>query len=356
MTDLLEKESLEIRVFKPGQFVEGVVVSKGKDELLVDVGAKSEAIIARSEFEGSEQSMADLEVGDKILASVVQSENDQGYLVLSLRKARHEKHWRSFYDAFEEGRTLEVKVLEYNKGGLLCDVGGELRGFVPLSHLDSGHFAVLDSSAARGSTADLTTKLQPLIGQTLKVRVIEVNQSQNRLVLSEKDAEYEEIQKRVKRFLEQVKIGEVLEGRISGIMPFGVFVDVGSGVEGLVHISEISWDKVSYPGRIFALGDEVKAKVLAVSKEENRLSLSIKALSKNPWEDAVGKYPVGSTVKGRVSKVMPFGAFVTLEPGLDGLVHVSETVGPLEEGEEVEARVLTVDERRKRLGLSLRPS
>ncbi|MCG2686150.1 S1 RNA-binding domain-containing protein, partial [Candidatus Parcubacteria bacterium] len=243
-----------------------------------------------------------------------------------------------------------------NKGGLLCDVGGELRGFVPLSHLDSGHFAVQDSSVARGSTADLTTKLQPLVGQILKVRVIEVDQSQNRLVLSEKDAEYEEIQKRVKKFLGRVKIGEVLAGRVSGIMPFGIFVDVGTGVEGLVHISEISWDKVSYPGQLFTLGDEVKVKVLTVSEDENRLSLSIKALSEDPWKEAAQKYPVGSTVKGRVSKVMPFGAFVTLEPGLDGLVHVSETVGPLEEGEEVEARVLTVDGRRKRLGLSLRPS
>jgi len=354
MVELLEKEGFEVKTFKPGQLVEGTIISKGREEVLVDVGAKSEGIISRGEFEESERSIDDLVVGEKILATVVQSENDQGYLVLSLKKAEREKQWRDVYEAFEEGQILRCKILEYNKGGLLCVVEGGLKGFIPTSHLDSGHFATEDSSVAYQSSADLATRLQPLIGQTLKAKIIEVNQSQNRLVLSEKDAQYEAIQKRATKFLKEVKVGDILEGRVSGVLPFGIFVDVGGGVEGLVHISEISWDKVSYPGRLFSLGDKVKVKVIEVSQDQRRLSLSVKALTPNPWEKVVEKYPVGKVIKGKVSKVMPFGAFVTLEPGLDGLIHVSETVGPLEEGEEVEAQVIMVDERRQRLGLSIR--
>lgn len=352
MQTLLDKHNIAIKTFKPGDLVEGIVVSVSHKEILLDVGAKSEGIITGADLEDSDRSFKLYKPGDPIVAKVVQAENDQGYLVLSLRRAEKEIKWKDMYDAYKTGSTFDVKVLEYNKGGLLCDCMG-LRGFVPLSHLDKGYFANDEAKFAAGSEAELKEKLSVLAGKVLKVKVIEVDQEKNRLVLSEKDARPGISEESKREKLLAIKDGSTLDGVVTGVMPFGVFVDV-EGIEGLVHISEIAWEKVSHPNKYFAVGDKTKVLVLSVDKDGGKLALSVKRLTKNPWENVEDRYPVGSKVKGVVSKVVPFGAFVNLEKGLDGLIHVSEANGPLREGQEVEAVVTMVDGSNQKLALSVR--
>ncbi len=354
MEELIDKVGLDVRAFKYGELVEGRVISSGKDEILVDVGGKSEGIILRGADDGEKYLSKTVEAGDTVLASVVQVENDQGYLVLSLKRAEKERVWRDLYDYYRDGTPFEVTVLEYNKGGLLVELTNtETRGFVPLSHLDRVHFAEIDTSKAGGSEAALKEKLTPLVGLKLKVKIIEIDKAQNRLVLSEKDVSFEENQKKREELLQGLEVGQIVEGLVTGVMPFGLFVDIG-GVEGLVHISELAWSKVSYPGKLYNVGDTLKAQIIEVDPDAGRVSLSVKALLEDPWQSATGKYPVGSFVEGVVSKIMPFGAFVELAPGLDGLIHVSETVGPLQEGAKVKAKVVSLDVNRRKLGLSLK--
>ena len=266
-------------------------------------------------------------------------------MVLSLTRAAQESKWRQFDEALDSGRIFDVEVIEFNKGGLLVDAG--ILGFVPISHLDRSHF-------------EKGEKAEDLIGERLKVRVIEINKSANRLVFSEKEA-LSSITPAVRlEILGNIKAGTILEGVVSAILPFGLFVEVkdredrAGVVEGLVHISEISWEKVESPSTYYHIGDKVTVKVLDVDPNSNKLSLSLKALMRNPWDKVAEKYKVGDRLKGKVSKIVTFGAFVTLEPGLEGLLHVSETVGPLKVGEEVEAEVITVEPEKQKLGLSVR--
>lgn len=352
MKDLLDKKSLDVKRFQPGDLIEGVVVSVTHGEILVDVGAKSEGIISGAELSDVDKSYKSLKPGDVLLAMVLQAENDQGYLVLSLRRAEKDRKWHDIDYAFKNSSVVEAIVIEYNKGGLLVDCLG-LRGFVPLSHLDRVHFANDIAKFAAGSETELKASLKVLSGKALKVKVIEVDKAKNRLVLSEKDAlgTYTEEAKQEK--LSKIKNGDILEGLVTGIMPFGVFVDL-DGVEGLVHISEIAWEKVNHPSNYFSVGSPVTVKVLGVDDDSGKLALSVKRLTSNPWDTAEAKYPVGTKIKGLVTKVVPFGAFVNLEKGLDGLVHVSETNGPLEEGQQVEAVVTQIDSANQKLALSIR--
>ncbi len=353
MQKLLEEKGVEIKQFRSGELIEGVVVSVSHGEILVDVGAKSEGIISGEELgDSSDTSYKNLKPGDSVLAIVVQSENEQGYMVLSLKKAEKDRKWFDVDSAFKNGSVLEATVIEYNKGGLLADCMG-LRGFIPLSHLDRVHFSNDVAKFAAGSETELKNSLKVLSGKVLKVKVIEIDKVKNRLVLSEKDAlaNYSEEARQEK--LAKVKVDDVLDGIVTGIMPFGVFVDL-DGVEGLVHISEIAWEKVSHPSAYFSVGSTIKVKVLGIDDGTGKLALSVKRLSTNPWDTAEEKYKVGSKVTGKVSKVVPFGAFVNLEKGLDGLVHVSETNGPLTEGQEVTAVVTQVDSENQKLALSIR--
>ena len=344
-------EKLQIKQFKQGEVVDGVVVSVSTKEILLDVGAKSEGIIANDEI-GDDEYARNLQPGDKVLAYVMQAENDQGYIVLSFRRAQKDRAWIDAEKAFKDGSVLEVIVLEYNKGGLLVDCMG-LRGFVPLSHLDRVHFTEDVAKFASGSEAELKESLSVLAGKKLNVKVIEIDREKNRLVLSEKDA----ISKYSNEIREEkytnVKNGDILSGVVTGVMPFGLFVDM-DGIEGLVHISEIAWEKVSHPGNYYTVGAPVEVKVIGKDEESRKLALSVKQLMANPWETAAEKYPVGTVIKGKVSKIVPFGAFVNLEKGLDGLIHVSEATGPLSEGEAVEAIVTNVEAENQKLALSVR--
>lgn len=348
----MEEKGVEIKQYRSGDMIQGVVVSVSHSEILLDVGAKSEGIITGAELGEEDKYYKTLKPGDTILAAVVQSENDQGYMVLSLRRAEKDRKWFDAEAAYKNGSVLEATVIEYNKGGLLADCIG-LRGFIPLSHLDRVHFANDIAKFAAGSEAELKNSLKVLSGKVLKVKVIEIDKAKNRMVLSEKDAlsSYSDAARQER--LSTIKPEDILEGIVTGIMPFGVFVDL-DGVEGLVHISEIAWEKVSHPSLYFKVGQPVKVKVLGIDDGSGKLALSVKRLTDNPWDQAAEKYKVGSKVKGTVSKVVPFGAFINLEKGLDGLVHVSETNGPLEEGQEVTAVVTQVDPENQKLALSIR--
>jgi small subunit ribosomal protein S1 len=352
MKKLLEDKEIEVKQFYPGDLITGIVVSVSHGEILLDVGAKSEGIISGTELADEDKTYKSLKPGDPVLAIVVQSENEQGYMVLSLKKAEKDRKWFDAENSFSTGSVLEATVLEYNKGGLLADCMG-LRGFIPLSHLDRVHFANDIAKFAAGSEAELKNSLRVLSGKVLKVKVIEIDKAKNRLVLSEKDALANYSDEVRQKKLSNIKPGDTLDGIVTGIMPFGVFVDL-DGVEGLVHISEIAWEKVNHPSSYFSVGFPITVKVLGVEDGSGKLALSVKRLTENPWERAAEKYKIGSKVTGKVSKVVPFGAFVNLEKGLDGLVHVSETNGPLVEGQEVVAIVTQVDSENQKLALSVR--
>ena len=352
MKKYLTDKDLQIKQLRVGDMIEGTVVSADHREILVDVGAKSEGIITSEELSEVDRSYRELQPGDKISAKISQIENAQGYIVLSLKKAEKDRKWQDAEEAYENGLVVDAEVIEYNKGGLLCDCMG-LRGFVPLSHLDRVHFANDVAKFAAGSEAELKESLKVLSGKTLRVKVIEIDKDKNRFVLSEKEALATYSDEARKKRLSEIEMGSTVEGIVTGIMPFGIFVDL-DGVEGLVHISEIAWEKVSHPANYFKVGQKVKVMVLGVDEESNKLALSVKKLTPNPWEMVEEKYPVGTRVKGVVSKIVPFGAFVTLEKGLDGLIHISEAEAPLEEGEKVTAVVIQVDGDNQKLALSTR--
>jgi len=352
MSKYLTDKDLQMKQLRVGDMIEGVVVSASHKEILVDVGAKSEGIITGLELSEADKSYKAMQPGDKISAKISQIENAQGYIVLSLKKAEKDRKWQDAEEAYEGSLVIDATVIEYNKGGLLCDCLG-LRGFIPLSHLDRVHFANDVAKFAAGSEAELKESLKILSGKTLRVKVIELDKEKNRFVLSEKDALTTYSEESRKKRLSEIQMGSTLEGIVTGIMPFGIFVDL-DGVEGLVHISEIAWEKVSHPSNYFKVGQKVKVMVLGIDEDSNKLALSVKKLTPNPWETVEDKYPVGTTVKGVVSKIVPFGAFVTLEKGLDGLIHISEAESPLEEGDKVSAVVIQVDGSNQKLALSTR--
>ena len=352
MNDLMSG-NLSLKKFFVGDVVEGYVVAVRENEILLDIGAKSEGVITREEFGDLKATLAELKPGDTLIAQVIQSESDQGYTVLSLKRAEKERKWRDIEQMYTSGINSEARVLEYNKGGLLADFMG-MRGFIPLSHLDRVHFTDDMSKFAHGSEAEIKASLQILAGKVLKVKVIEFDKEKNRLVLSEKKAlEHYSEEARAKR-LEQVKMGDVVEGIVTGVMPFGIFVDL-DGIEGLVHISEIAWEKVANPAVYYSVGSNVKVKVMGVDDASKKLALSIKRLTENPWEGLQDKFKVGDKVKGTVSKIVPFVAFINVCRGLDGLLHISQANGPLQVGEEVDATIIAVDAVNQRLSLSLKP-
>lgn len=352
MQKLIEDKGLTLKNFKVGDLIEGVVVSISHGEILLDIGSKSEGIISGSELVDTDNTAKNLNLGDKLFAKVIQLENNQGYIVLSIKKAESERKWKDAEEALDNGSVLEATVVEYNKGGLLVDCLG-IRGFIPLSHLDRVHFSNDLSKFASGSETELKEALKPLSGKNIKVKVIELDKEKNRFVLSEKDALSTYSDESRQKRLGEIKDGDIVSGIVTGIMPFGVFVDL-DGVEGLVHISEIAWEKVGHPNQYFAVGQTINVMVLGIDDKTKKLALSVKRLTPNPWETVEENYPVGTKVKGVVSKVVPFGAFITIEKGLDGLVHVSEASDPLQEGDEVEAIVTQVDGPKQKLALSTR--
>ncbi len=351
MDELLKKDNTApAATFEKGELVEGTVVSIAKHALVVDLGSVC-GVVSGSEMVDSAGTMKTVKSGDKVKVVVVGDENAEGQLLLSLRRASQENTWNRFLKDYQSGKVIEVVVMEANKGGLLMEIDG-IRGFIPVSQLTPEHYP-------RVSGADpekILSKLQSLVGKKLKVKMINVNVPERRLILSEKAA-YAEDRNKV---IAKLQVNQVIEGTVSGIVHFGIFVNY-EGVEGLVHISEIAWGHVSDPTQFAKVGDKVKVMVIGI--EEDKLSFSMKRLTDDPWLKAAEQYSIGSVVEGTVARISSFGIFLKLDDEIEGLIHISEISpdGRIEdpdslakEGQKMQARVISIDQDERRLGLSIK--
>ncbi len=348
--DQLLEESPNFVLPEPGALVEGTVAAISKAAIIVDIGGVLTGIVAGREIKDALNTAEELKVGTPITACVLETENEEGLVVLSLRRASQEKTWDRFLTAFEKGTVIKVKPKEANKGGLLLDVDG-IKGFIPVSQLAPLHYPRVNGA----DSAKILARLEKLVGEEFNVKIISIDKENGKLILSEKAAFAEERHEA----LSGVKTGDVVEGEISGVVKFGIFVAF-DGLEGLVHISEIAWGHVTNPHNFGKLGDRVKVKV--IGKDGDKLSLSIKQLTKDPWEDIEKRYPIGTTIKTKISRLAQFGAFVQLTDEINGLIHTTEIPGQpadpadaLEVGQTVSARVVEINKDEKRIGLTLMP-
>ena len=359
MEELLAEQDSDIKSFKHGDVVEGSVVRIDKDEILVDIGAKSEGVVSNRELYGRHaESQPQLAIGDTVLVYVLQPESQEGHAVLSLRRAGLERKWRAMQEQFEAGVIIEAPVIDHNKGGLIVDCG--IRGFVPISQIvDFPRRPQNDQP--RDAAQEIAEKLQPFVGRKLRLKILEVNRKANRLILSEKVALYEERREKRDELFSSLQVGQKVTGTVRSIAPFGVFIDLG-GIDGLVHKSELSWNKVNNPEAGYKVGDEVEAEVIDINHERGRISLSIRRLQPDPWHSTVADFNVGDVIDGTVTKLVNFGAFVRVRDGLEGLIHISElshqrVAHPgdvVHEGQTLKLKIISLDSERHRLGLSLK--
>jgi small subunit ribosomal protein S1 len=365
MAEALDHPDHEVKNLRHGDVVEGVVVRIDPDELLVDFGGKSEGVVSNRELLGrrggpreGDEPRQDLTVGDPVLVYVLQPESPEGHAVLSVRRAGLERKWRAMQERFEAGEIVEARVIDHNKGGLIVDLG--VRGFVPISQIVDFPRRPRDEQP-RDAAQEIAEKLQPFVGRTLRLKILEVNRKANRLILSEKVAVYEERREKRDELFSSLNVGQRVTGQVRSIAPFGVFVDLG-GIDGLVHKSELSWNKVNNPETAYAIGEEVEAEVIDINHERGRISLSIRRLQPDPWQESVAKYTIGDVIDGAVTKLVNFGAFVRIEEGLEGLIHISELSNSrvahpgdvVSEGQELKLKIISLDSERHRLGLSLK--
>ncbi len=337
-----------LRVFKKGDKVEGTITLITKKIILVDIGTKTEGVIPEKEIKLSQDFIKNLQVGDHIQAYVVREEDEKGQLLLSIRRAIIEHKWQKMEEYFETGKSFEVTGQELVKGGLLVNAL-DLQGFIPASQFSAkwaGHY-------------------QKLIGKKLQVKVIEVKPELNRLVLSEKLVTEAPLEEKKKEILDKLDLKKVYSGVITGIVPFGAFVKVkvkkgktdedSVYLDGLVHISEIAWEKVDRIEDYVKVGQDVKVKIISVDKNTGKLQISLKRLSQDPWKNLEKEYPINSIVSGKVKKVEPFGAFINIKPGVDALLHISKipTDVVLREGEKVQCYIESIDSDHRRLSVGL---
>ncbi|HEY6013998.1 MAG TPA: 30S ribosomal protein S1, partial [Candidatus Limnocylindrales bacterium] len=359
MEELLAEQDSDIKSFKHGDVVEGQVVRIDKDEILVDIGAKSEGVVSNRELFGRHgEGQPALNIGDTVLVYVLQPESPEGHVVLSLRRAGLERKWRAMQEQFEAGLIIEAPVIDHNKGGLIVDCG--IRGFVPISQIvDFPRRPQNDQP--RDAAQEIAEKLMPFVGRKLRLKILEVNRKANRLILSEKVALYEERREKRDELFSSLQVGQKVTGTVRSIAPFGVFIDLG-GIDGLVHKSELSWNKVNNPEAGYRVGEEVEAEVIDINHERGRISLSIRRLQPDPWHSTVADFNVGDIIDGTVTKLVNFGAFVRVRDGLEGLIHISElshqrVAHPgdvVHEGQQLKLKIISLDSERHRLGLSLK--
>ena len=354
MQDLLEEQGLSLDFPTQGEIRKGVIATIRENEILVSVGTKSEGVISGRELEAipAEERAAFLP-GQEIPVFVIQSEDSNGNVVLSYVRAREEKDWEDVEKLLETNEPYESKVIGYNKGGLIVPVG-QLRGFVPASQI---------SLLRRPSSATETPEQRygKMVGELMTVRVIEVDRARRRLILSERMALQETRETLKDRLLDELQEGSIRSGRVTSLADFGAFVNI-DGADGLVHMSEISWDRLQHPNEVLKVGQEVKVKVISVDRDRKRIGLSIRQLLDDPWLSKVGNIKEGMLVEGVVTHLTKFGAFARIGDDLEGLIHVSElsesrVAHPKEvvhEGEKVTLRVIKIDPERRRIGLSLR--
>jgi small subunit ribosomal protein S1 len=352
MEQFLSDPSHDYKSLKYGDVMDGVVMHVDREELLVDIGSKSEGVVPAREYSSlSQEERQALAVGDTILVFVVQPENQEGHAVVSIDRARQEKSWRRLQEIFEANEVIEAEVTNYNKGGLLVNLDG-VRGFVPASQV---------TEIRGGDEASKQADMARVIGTSLPLKVIEINRHRNRLILSERQAVQERRDVMKERLIEELKEGEVRKGRVSSICDFGAFVDIG-GADGLVHLSELSWSRVRHPSEVLKVGQEVDVYVLGINSQEKKIALSIKRTQAEPWSRVAANYEVGQLVRGTVTQLANFGAFARIEDGIEGLIHVSELADDrvshpkqvVSEGQELLLRIIRIDPQRRRMGLSLR--
>jgi small subunit ribosomal protein S1 len=355
MAALLESSTTPINI-KRGDVVDGVIVRIDQDEILVDIGLKSEGVLSTKELPATgDWSFDQLHLNDKVLVYVIQPETPDGHALLSLKRANAERQWRIAEEQYKNGELLKAKVIDYNKGGLIVDVSG-IRGFVPISQILN---LKREEVAAGGDNQETAAKLQSMKEKELQLKIIEINRARNRLILSERLAVQEWRQRRREELLDELKPGEVRQGVVSNLANFGAFVDLG-GADGLVHISQLAWSRVNHPSEVLKVGQQVEVQVLSVDKEKKKIALSIKRAEVDPWTTVEQRYTPGQVVTGVVTKIAPFGAFARIEDGIEGLIHQSELTpgmdpkASLHEGQQLQLRILRIDAERRRLGLSLR--
>ncbi len=328
MDELLANEDANPKQLVQGETIDGKVLVVRKHEILVDLGPNGVGMVPRREVGFGKT----LEVGEEVTASIVDTEMEDGQVLLSLRKAAKDKGWDQLAETLESGEIIEVSPYDANRGGLLVEYEG-VRGFLPVSQLSAEHYPRVGSN----DKDEILQRLNALINQTLKVRILDADRKANKLIFSEKEAVKEGLSAR----FEKLSVGDSVKGVATGVVDYGVFVNV-EGIEGLVHISEISWERVNNPADYVKVGQTIEAKIIAIDKE--RLSLSMKQLTEDPWLSEVEQFKVGDAVEGTVTRITPFGAFVQISPAVEALVHISE----LGSGDSVDPeKVFTLNERKK---------
>ena len=343
--ELIVAMEASFRDFNDGDIVEGEVVKIDRDEVLLDIGYKSEGVIPSKELSIRHDVDPNevVKVGERLEALVLQKEDKEGRLILSKKRAQYERAWGRIEEVMTSGQTIKGPVIEVVKGGLILDIG--LRGFLPASLVDLRR----------------VRDLHPFVGTELEAKIIELDRNRNNVVLSRRAFLEESQSEGRKTFLQSLQKGERRKGTVSSIVNFGAFVDLG-GVDGLVHVSELSWKHVDHPGEVVAVGQEVEVEVLDVDLERERVSLSLKATQEDPWKEFERTSTAGSVISGQVTKLVPFGAFIRVAPGIEGLVHISELShehvdtpeSVLSVGDEVQVKVIDVDVNRRRVSLSMR--
>ena len=359
MEALLEAEGLTIDFPKRGEIRKGTIASISNGQILVSVGAKSEGIIAGKELDSIPKDVLEsLEDGEEITVYVITPEDSNGNLILSYTRALEEENWQTAEELLESEKSFDSKVVGYNKGGLLVPLG-TIRGFVPASQIGLGRRLTISGNSPEDRYGEM-------VGEEIEVCVIEVDRDRRRLILSERAASSETRESIKERVIDDLKEGEVRTGRVTSLADFGAFVNI-NGADGLVHLSELSWDHVNHPSEVLEVGQEVKVKVISIDTDRKRIGLSIRRLKDDPWEDQVGKLTEGQLVEGKITRLTNFGAFARLvlddmDGDLEGLIHISEISERriehpkevLHEGDVVTLRIIKIEDETHRIGLSMR--
>ncbi len=350
MADLL-KEKNSVTVPKIGDLVEGKVISLSKNEVYVDIDGLTTGVIRGREIYDESDDSSKLKIGDIASATVIDLENENGYMELSFREAGHKKAWGALENLLKTGDVVEGKVIDANKGGLMVKIGNVV-GFLPVSQLTTEHYPRIEG----GDKNKILTHLKSFINETFKTKIIDVNDKEEKLIVSEKAA-WDTKQKTI---MSKFKVGDRVKGKITGVVDFGAFVEFDDNLEGLVHISELAWQRIDDPRDIIKVGDPVEAEIIDIT--DSKISLSMKKLQADPWVEVAKKYKIGQKVKAKVLKVNPFGAFVELDKDIHGLVHISELSDSkikepqdvVKVGEEYDFTILTIEPKEHRLGLTLK--
>ncbi|PIP24190.1 MAG: 30S ribosomal protein S1 [Candidatus Nealsonbacteria bacterium CG23_combo_of_CG06-09_8_20_14_all_37_18] len=348
MKDLLEKNNL-IKPAQIGKIVEGKIIGEARSAVFLDLGPIGTGIIYGREFQEAKEEIKNLKIGNTLFAKIIDLENEEGYIELSLSQASDELTWEKLKQQKDKDEILKVKILGANRGGLLAEVFG-VPAFLPVSQLLSEHYPRVE----KGDVSKIVRELQKFVGKEMEVKVFDLDPRQGKLILSEKAKENEKI----KEILKNYKVGDVVEGEITGITNFGVFMKFAEkNLEGLIHISELDWQLIEDPADVVKVGQVVKAKIISIS--DNKVSLSLKALKEDPWQNIEKEFKKGDAVEGKVTKFNPFGAFIQITPKIQGLCHISEfgTKSKMEEAlkidEKYKFQILSIDPVEHRMSLKL---